>query len=70
MVHGFVNADPGYPQTTVVLNPFSDLVLDLFGDEVGSHARTAIGVAAVPLNLPVIVAAEVEVDASPPTAIR
>jgi len=55
---GFVNADPGYPQTTAVLNPASDLLLEVFGEH-GRHARTAIGVAALPLNLPVIMSAEV-----------
>lgn len=59
-VNGFVNADAGYAHTTLVLNPFSDLLLDVFGPEVGSHARTAIGVATVPLNLPLVVSAEVE----------
>lgn len=62
MVNGFVNADPGYPQTTLVLNPFSDLILDVFGRDVGGHARTAIGVATVPLNLPLVVSAEVELS--------
>ncbi len=57
-VHGFVNADPGYPQTTAVLNPASDLLVEVFGEH-GRHARTAIGVAALPLNLPVIMSAEV-----------
>ena len=56
-VTGFVNADPGYPQTTAVLNPASDLLLEVFGEH-GRHARTAIGVAALPLNLPVIISAE------------
>jgi hypothetical protein len=60
MVNGFVNADPGYAQTTLVLNPFSDLVLEVFGPEIGAHARTAIGVSTVPLNLPVVVSAELE----------
>jgi enamine deaminase RidA (YjgF/YER057c/UK114 family) len=55
---GFVNADPGYQQTTVVLNPASDLLLEVFGEH-GRHARSAIGVAALPLNLPVIMSAEV-----------
>jgi enamine deaminase RidA (YjgF/YER057c/UK114 family) len=55
---GFVNADSGYTQTTVVLNPASDLLLEVFGDH-GRHARSAIGVAALPLNLPVIMSAEV-----------
>ncbi len=61
-VSGFVNADPGYAQTTSVINPYSELLLTLFGADVGSHARTAIGVAALPLNLPVIVAAELEIS--------
>lgn len=59
-VSGFVNAAPGYPHTTAVLNAFSEVVLDAFGPVVGEHARTAIGVPALPLNLPVIVAAELE----------
>ena len=57
-LNGFVNADPGYPQTTAVLNPASDLLLAVYGEH-GRHARTAIGVAALPLNLPVIMSAEV-----------
>jgi enamine deaminase RidA (YjgF/YER057c/UK114 family) len=59
-VTGFVQAEPGYAKTTAVINGFSELVLDVFGDEVGQHARTAIGVAALPLNLPVVVAAELQ----------
>ena len=55
---GFVNADPGYPQTTAVLNPASDLLLEVFGEH-GRHARTAIGVVGLPQNLPVIMSAEV-----------
>ncbi|MBW3651267.1 MAG: hypothetical protein KY458_11945 [Actinobacteria bacterium] len=55
---GFVSADDGYLQTTAVLNPVSDLLLDVFGSDVGAHARTAIGVKALPLNLPVVLTAE------------
>lgn len=55
-----MNADPGYEQTTLVLNPFSDIILAVFGPAIGAHARTAIGVATVPLNLPLVVSAEVE----------
>ena len=61
IVNGFVNAEPAYAQTTSVLNPFSELIIDVFGSDVGSHARTAIGVTTVPLNLPVVVSAEVEI---------
>jgi enamine deaminase RidA (YjgF/YER057c/UK114 family) len=61
-VSGFVNADPGYGKTTLVMNGFSDLILELFGDEVGGHARSSIGVAALPNNTPAIVAAEIEFE--------
>jgi enamine deaminase RidA (YjgF/YER057c/UK114 family) len=63
-VTGFVQAEPGYDKTTLVLNSFSDVVLDIFGPLVGEHARTAIGVAALPLNLPVVVAAELHLRSS------
>jgi enamine deaminase RidA (YjgF/YER057c/UK114 family) len=61
-VSGFVNADPGFPATTLVMNPCSQLLVDLFGAEVGAHARTAIGVATLPFNLPVVIAAEVAIS--------
>jgi enamine deaminase RidA (YjgF/YER057c/UK114 family) len=59
-----VNADPGFAQTTHVLDAFSDRIVDIFGSDVGAHARTAIGVAALPMNSCVIVAAEVEIRSS------
>ena len=61
IVDGYVNASAGYAQTTAVLNPFSELVLDVFGAERGTHARTAIGVAALPLNLPIVVRAQLAI---------
>jgi YjgF/chorismate_mutase-like putative endoribonuclease len=60
MVYGMVNADPGYPQTTNAINGFSDLILELYGPEVGHHARIAVGMATLPLNSAVTIAAEVE----------
>jgi enamine deaminase RidA (YjgF/YER057c/UK114 family) len=60
-VDGYVNASPGYAQTTAVLNPFSELLLDVFGAERGAHARTAIGVVALPLNLPVVIRAQLAI---------
>lgn len=62
-VNGFVNADPGYAQTTLVMNPVSELLLELYGPDSGGHARIAPGVAALPFNLPVIIAAEIEISA-------
>lgn len=58
---GFVQADPGYAWTTLVVNPASELLLGLYGPDVGAHARVAPGVAALPLDLPVVLAGEVEI---------
>lgn len=69
VVHGHVNAEPGYPRTTLVLNPASELLIDIFGAEVGAHARTAIGTVALPLDLPVVISAEVELAALDPARV-
>jgi len=61
VVSGMVNVAPGFTATTNVVNGCSDLLFEVFGPDVGAHARTAIGVAQLPLDLPVIVAAEVAV---------
>jgi hypothetical protein len=53
---------PGFDRTTNVINGCSDLIIDVFGPDIGRHARTAMGVAATPLSCPVIMAAEVAVD--------
>jgi enamine deaminase RidA (YjgF/YER057c/UK114 family) len=56
---GYVNCTPDFAETFLVVNGFSDLILELWG-EPGRHARAAPGVAALPLNLPVVVEATVE----------
>ncbi|MGH7961720.1 MAG: RidA family protein [Candidatus Binatia bacterium] len=60
-VSGMINVAPGFTETTNVINGCSDLLLVLFGPEIGQHARTAIGMAQLPRNLPVVIAAEVAV---------
>jgi enamine deaminase RidA (YjgF/YER057c/UK114 family) len=62
MVYGMVNAEPGYAQTTEAINGFSDLIVELYGPAVGQHARIAVGMAALPLNNAVTIAAEVEFE--------
>jgi len=61
-VFGMVNVAPGLTRTPAVINGFSDLVLDLWGPETGAHARSAIGVAELPLGLAIEIEAEVAVD--------
>ncbi|HEV2855948.1 MAG TPA: RidA family protein [Thermoanaerobaculia bacterium] len=60
-VFGMANMAPGFTQTSVVINGFSELLLEVFGPEKGAHARSAIGVAELPFNAPVEIEAEVEI---------
>lgn len=57
---GFVNSDPdfyGHPQ---VINGASDLLVEIFGER-GKHSRTALGAAALPLNVAVEINLTVEI---------
>ena len=56
---GLVNCAPGFTNTPAVINGFSDLILELWGDS-GRHARSAIGAAELPFDIPVEVEAVVE----------
>ncbi len=49
---GFVNCADGFDATPAVINGFSDLILELWGDA-GRHARSAIGASALPFGIPV-----------------
>ena len=62
-VTGYVLTAPDFDRTPLVLNGCSDLLLDLFGPEIGRHARTAVGVAATPFSCPVLIQAEVAIKA-------
>ena len=52
-VGGFVNGVPGFVAIPQVVNGASELLIKLFGEINGKHARTAIGVTELPLNAPV-----------------
>ena len=52
-VGGFVNCAPGFIAIPGVVNGASELLIKVFGDVNGKHARTAVGVAELPLNAPV-----------------
>lgn len=60
-VFGMVNSASGFMRQPSVINGFSDLVLELFGSDVGAHSRSAVGMAELPFNIPVEIEAEVEV---------
>lgn len=59
MVNGMVNATPSFDGTTNVVNGSSDLIFELCSLEASMHSRTAVSVSSLPLNLPVIISAEV-----------
>lgn len=58
-VFGMVNAAPGFNRQPSVINGFSDLILELFGPEVGAHAKSAVGMAELPFDIPVEIEGEV-----------
>jgi enamine deaminase RidA (YjgF/YER057c/UK114 family) len=60
-VLGLVNCAPGFSATPGVINGFSDLVLELWGER-GRHARSAIGASELPFDIPVEVEAVVAVS--------
>ncbi|MNZ80589.1 hypothetical protein D3C78_992310 [compost metagenome] len=53
-VQGFVNAIPEFEEHHKVLNGYSDLMLEVFGEK-GMHARSVFGAVSVRDNLPIIV---------------
>jgi enamine deaminase RidA (YjgF/YER057c/UK114 family) len=60
-VFGMVNGAPGFVATPNVIDGCSDLLIEVFGEEVGRHVRSAIGVAELPWDMPVEVEAVVAV---------
>lgn len=60
-VFGMVNSAPGFIRQPAVINGCSDLILQLWGDDAGAHARSAVGMAELPFGIPVEIEAEVEI---------
>lgn len=58
---GLVNCSPGFSKMPAVINGFSELILELWG-EAGRHARSAIGAAELPFDAPVEVEAVVQIE--------
>lgn len=58
---GFINSAPGFTDGPKVMNGASDLMVEVFGDK-GRHARTTVGVAALPADAAIEVEGMFEVD--------
>ncbi len=63
-VFGMVNSAPGFNRQPSVINGFSDLILELYGPDSGAHARSAVGMAELPFDIPVEIEGEVEIAGS------
>jgi enamine deaminase RidA (YjgF/YER057c/UK114 family) len=64
-VLGMVNCAAGFVESPEVMNGCSDLLVDVFGSAIGSHARSAVGVFELPFNIAVEVEMICEVDVDP-----
>ncbi|NBB75361.1 MAG: RidA family protein [Bacteroidetes bacterium] len=60
-VTGMVNAGPDFTDQPQVINGFSDLMVEVFGDR-GKHARAAVGMGSLPSNIAVEIDAVVEIE--------
>ena len=63
-VLGMVNSVPEFEDPPKVINGCSDLFVEVFGER-GRHARSAVGMAALPMGIPVEIECIVEVGAAP-----
>jgi enamine deaminase RidA (YjgF/YER057c/UK114 family) len=61
-VLGMVNSAPGFADQPRVINGFSDLMVEVFGEAIGKHARSAVGMAELPNNIPVEIEMILEVE--------
>ena len=59
-VHGMVNCTEDFKDQSKVINGYSDLMVEIFGER-GKHARAAVGMYALPLNIAVEIEAIVEI---------
>ena len=61
-VAGFVNSTATFTEQSLVINGASDVLVEVFGEECGRHARAAVGVAQLPLGAAVELEAIFEVQ--------
>ncbi len=61
-VLGMVNSADDFGDQPKVINGFSDLMVQVFGEATGKHARSAVGMAGLPMGIPVEIEMVLEVD--------
>lgn len=58
---GMVNSAPGFNRQPEVINGFTELIVRIYGPARGTHARSAVGMAGLPFDIPVEIEGEVEI---------
>ena len=61
-VLGMVNCTDDFGQQPKVINGFSDLMVEVFGETIGKHARSAVGMGSLPMQIPVEIEMILEVE--------
>ena len=61
-VLGMVRSAAGFGDQPKVINGFSDLMVEVFGETIGKHARSAVGMAELPMGIPVEIEMILEVE--------
>jgi len=61
-VFGMVNSANDYDEQHLVINGFSNLIVEVFGLEIARHARSAIGTHGLPLNFAIEIEAELQIS--------
>ena len=61
-VLGMVRSAEGFGEQPKVINGFSDLMVEVFGEAIGKHARSAVGMAELPMGIPVEIEMVLEVE--------
>lgn len=62
-IFGMVNCAADFGQQPAVINGFTDLILEVFGPDIGTHSRSAVGMAALPFGIAVEIEAELLIKA-------
>jgi enamine deaminase RidA (YjgF/YER057c/UK114 family) len=61
-VLGMVNCTEDFGDQPKVINGFSDLMVEVFGEQIGKHARSAVGMGSLPVQIPVEIEMILEVE--------
>ena len=59
---GYINCEPGLKELSYVTNGATDLIVEVYGEEIGKHARASFGVSELAHDIPFEIIMDVEVE--------